>query len=90
MSLIEDEMYLSKQKALADANFYAKEREAAGNSQLLTKEYLELRRYEAIAANNKVYFGRDIPNMFYDSCSRKDEKPVAELATAKVATGADS
>lgn len=77
MSLIEDEMYLSKQKALADANFYAKEREAAGNAQLLTKEYLELRRYEAIAANNKVYFGKDIPNMFYETCS-KEEQPVTK------------
>lgn len=84
MSLIEDEMYLSKQKALADANFYAKEREAAGNSKLLTKEYLELRRYEAIAANNKVYFGRDIPNMFYESSSRKEDNPVTKIAASNV------
>lgn len=89
MSLIEDDMYLSKQKALADADFYAKEREAAGNQQLLTKEYLELRRYEAIASNNKVYFGRDIPNMFYDT-SPKDEKPVATLAAAGRASNNNS
>lgn len=30
------------------------------------REYLELRRIEAIAANNKIYYGADIPNAFLD------------------------
>jgi len=27
---------------------------------------LELKRYEALASNNKIYFGNSIPNMFTD------------------------
>lgn len=80
MSLIEDEMYLSKQKAKADAEYYAKEREAQGNKLLLTPEFLELRRYETLASNSKVYFGKDIPSMFYETCS----KTVPNIATAPV------
>lgn len=37
------------------------------SSQLkLTPEYLQLMKYQAIAANSKIYFGQDIPNMFVD------------------------
>lgn len=32
----------------------------------LTPEYLELMKYQAIAANSKIYFGQDIPNMFVE------------------------
>lgn len=30
----------------------------------LTTEYLELKRYEAITTNTKLYFGSNIPNLF--------------------------
>ena len=33
---------------------------------MLTPQYIELKRYEALASNNKVYFGNSIPNMFVD------------------------
>jgi hypothetical protein len=33
---------------------------------MLTPEYLELRKYEALTANSKVYFGNSIPDMFLD------------------------
>jgi len=33
---------------------------------MLTPEYIELKKYEALAANNKVYFGNSIPSMFID------------------------
>uniref|UniRef100_A0A8C5HLC8 Cholesterol 25-hydroxylase-like protein n=1 Tax=Gouania willdenowi TaxID=441366 RepID=A0A8C5HLC8_GOUWI len=33
----------------------------------LTPEYLQLMKFKAIAANSKIYFGSDIPNMFVDS-----------------------
>ncbi len=36
---------------------------------MLTPEYLELKRYESLAANNKVYFGNSIPNMYVESGS---------------------
>ena len=35
----------------------------------LTPEYLQLMKYKAIAANSKIYFGNDIPQMFVDSAS---------------------
>lgn len=35
----------------------------------LTPEYLQLMKYKAIAANSKIYFGSDIPQMFVDSGS---------------------
>lgn len=35
--------------------------------ELLTPEYLTLKRYEAISSNNKVYFGNSIPDMFVDT-----------------------
>lgn len=38
----------------------------------LTPEYLELKRYQAIASNSKIYFGSNIPSMFMDSsCASK-------------------
>uniref|UniRef100_A0A7N6BB99 Erlin-1 n=1 Tax=Anabas testudineus TaxID=64144 RepID=A0A7N6BB99_ANATE len=43
----------------------------------LTPEYLELMKYQAIAANSKIYFGQDIPNMFVEG-SNSPLKPNAE------------
>ncbi|XP_075735713.1 erlin-1 isoform X1 [Rhipicephalus microplus] len=73
MSRIEDEMHYSRQKMKADGEFYSKERLAEANRLLLTPEYLELKRYEAISSNNKIYFGKDIPSMFINHCSRQSE-----------------
>jgi len=58
---IKDSMHLAHQKALADAEAYAAEKKAMANRMLLTPEYLELRRYESIATNSKIYFGEKIP-----------------------------
>lgn len=43
----------------------------------LTPEYLQLMKYKAVASNSKIYFGKDIPNMFMDhtgSSSKPSEK----------------
>jgi hypothetical protein len=32
----------------------------------LTKEFLEYSRYQAVAANTKVFFGNHIPDIFID------------------------
>uniref|UniRef100_A0A131Z3J0 Erlin-2-B n=1 Tax=Rhipicephalus appendiculatus TaxID=34631 RepID=A0A131Z3J0_RHIAP len=79
MSHIEDEMHYSREKMKADGEFYSKERLAEANKLLLTTEYLELKRYEAIASNNKVYFGKDIPSMFINHCSRQSEVDATTL-----------
>lgn len=39
----------------------------------LTPEYLQLMKYKAIAANSKIYFGKDIPNMFMDSAGSQSK-----------------
>uniref|UniRef100_A0AAX7TJZ6 Band 7 domain-containing protein n=1 Tax=Astatotilapia calliptera TaxID=8154 RepID=A0AAX7TJZ6_ASTCA len=69
ISEIEDGAFLARQKAKADAEFYTSQRAAEANKLKLTPEYLQLMKYKAIAANSKIYFGSDIPQMFVDSGS---------------------
>merc|ERR1719333_1352288 len=64
METINDQMHLAKERSRADAEFYKIQKLAEANRLLLTKEYLDLKKIEAMAVNNKVYFGPDIPNMF--------------------------
>lgn len=74
ISQLEDESHLASQRAKADADFYRAGREADANRLLLTKEYLDLKRIEAISANNKIYYGSDIPNMFLPEAFKPDSK----------------
>jgi len=67
MSTIEDEMFFNREKMRADAEYYTKQKLAEGHNLLLTKEYIELKRYESVAQNTKIYFGPDIPSMFFES-----------------------
>ncbi|CAB1312372.1 unnamed protein product [Coregonus sp. 'balchen'] len=64
-----DTAFLAKMKARADAEYYTAAKFAEANGLKLTPEYLELMKYQAIAANSKIYFGQDIPNMFVDGHS---------------------
>ena len=57
MELITDTIHLAKEKSKTDAEFYKIQKQAEANHLLLTKEYLELRRIEGIASNNKVRAG---------------------------------
>lgn len=41
--------------------------QAQANLLLLTPQYIELKKYEAIASNNKIYFGEKIPNVFFEN-----------------------
>merc|ERR1719219_2836137 len=59
MAKIEDEMHLAKEKSRTDAEFYRIKRESEANSLLLSKEYLEMKKFEALSTNRKVYFGPD-------------------------------
>ncbi|XP_012268023.1 erlin-1-like [Athalia rosae] len=70
MASIEDEMHLARQKSRSDANFYQMKKQAEANKLLLSKEFLELKKYESLAQNTKVYYGADIPKMFtFAGCS---------------------
>jgi regulator of protease activity HflC (stomatin/prohibitin superfamily) len=63
---IENEMYLARERSLADSYFYKVVKEAEANKLILTPEYLELRFIEAIANNTKMFFGNKVPNMVFD------------------------
>ncbi|XP_075714569.1 erlin-2 [Rhinoderma darwinii] len=67
ISEIEDFAFLAREKARADAEYYTSQKLSDANKMKLTPEYLQLMKYQAIAANSKIYFGNDIPNMFMDS-----------------------
>merc|ERR1719464_426434 len=71
MEAINDDIHLTKEKSRADADFYKIERSATANKLLLSPEYLELKKIEAMSVNNKVYFGPDIPNMFINGRKRE-------------------
>ncbi|CAH0564067.1 unnamed protein product [Brassicogethes aeneus] len=64
ISQIEDEMHLAKQKSMADAEFYKLTQQAEVNKLLYTPQFLELKKYESLALNSKVYFGNEIPQTF--------------------------
>uniref|UniRef100_A0A1B6D714 Band 7 domain-containing protein n=1 Tax=Clastoptera arizonana TaxID=38151 RepID=A0A1B6D714_9HEMI len=71
MAEIEDAMHVATQKSRADADFYEMKSRAEANSLLLTPQYLELKRYESIANNTKMFFGADIPKMFWPDFTEK-------------------
>uniref|UniRef100_A0A8D3E153 Erlin-1 n=1 Tax=Scophthalmus maximus TaxID=52904 RepID=A0A8D3E153_SCOMX len=75
ISEIEDSAYLARERAKADAEFYTAAKSAEANKVKLTTEYLELMKYQAIAANSKIYFGQDIPNMFVEGTNSPPKLP---------------
>lgn len=83
MSEIEDLTHLAKEKARADAEFYKTERQSEAYKVMLTPEYLELKKYEALASNNKIYYGQNIPNMFMEFSDHSI--PAATVAAAAAA-----
>ncbi|KAF6213134.1 hypothetical protein GE061_010849 [Apolygus lucorum] len=66
MSEIEDLIHLAKKKSQTDADYYQIQRQAEANRLLLTSEYLELKRTEAISSNSKLYYGPNIPSFFWN------------------------
>uniref|UniRef100_A0A7N0VK59 Band 7 domain-containing protein n=2 Tax=Kalanchoe fedtschenkoi TaxID=63787 RepID=A0A7N0VK59_KALFE len=63
---IENQMYMDRQKSLADADFYRVMKEAEANKLMLTPAYLELKFIEAITNNTKIFFGEKVPSMIFD------------------------
>lgn len=64
---IENKITSDRVRSQADADYYIGQKKAETNKLLLTHEYLELMKYEAITKNNKIYFGEKIPNIFLDN-----------------------
>lgn len=79
-----DQIVFDRQKSRADGDFYAVKQQAQANQLLLTPEYLELKRYESIATNAKLYFGSDIPKFFVNG--ENDRSSV--LRSRQLAAGA--
>lgn len=46
-------------------------------------------KYQAIAANSKIYFGQDIPNMFVDNSASPSSKGADSSEQLEFLTGAD-
>nr|XP_048685246.1 erlin-2 isoform X2 [Caretta caretta] len=78
ISEIEDGAFLAREKAKADAECYTAMKIAEANKLKLTPEYLQLMKYKAIASNSKIYFGKDIPNMFMDHTGSKSAEGLVE------------
>merc|ERR1719264_585825 len=83
MEAINDDIHLTKEKSRADADFYKIERSATANKLLLSPEYLELKKIEAMSVNNKVYFGPEIPNMFINEREEARDTPRLTLGKEK-------
>jgi len=64
MEHIENKIQEDRLRSQADSDFYIAQKKADANKLLLTKEYLEMLKYEALMKNNKIYFGEKIPNIF--------------------------
>jgi len=61
---IEDTIHLAREKAKTDAEFYRIQKQAEANKLLYTQEFIEIKKFESLTNNQKVYFGPDIPSMF--------------------------
>merc|ERR1712168_918492 len=70
---IEDAIHLAKEKSKTDAEFYKIQKQAEANGLLFTPEYIELKKYEAAAVNRKVYFGPQLPNIYFASSNSESE-----------------
>jgi len=61
---LENEMHLAKQHALAAATKYRIIKEAEANAKKLTPELLRLSLYQNLANNTKIFYGKNIPEVF--------------------------
>ena len=61
---IEDTMHVARERALADAEHYKALKDADSNAQRLTPAYLEFQRIQSMGNVKKVYFGKELPDMF--------------------------
>lgn len=62
---IEDQIHLTRERAKADAEYYAAEKEAEANEKKLSDQLLELTRQEALTKNSKLIMGSKIPKSLF-------------------------
>merc|ERR1719458_1840735 len=86
MERIDDTIHLDKEKSKTDAEYYRIAKQAEANKLLLTTQFLELRRYETMSANQKVYFGPNIPSTFVNMAPDNCGATLAAAAAASSST----
>ena len=64
ISKIEDITRSAREKSITDSEYYKHTRESRAYREMLTPEYLEFKRNEALSYNTKIFFGPDIPTYF--------------------------
>merc|ERR1719273_2614706 len=89
MAKIEDEMHLAKERSKTDAEFYRIKRESEANALLLSKEYLDLKKFEALSTNRKVYFGPDIPSVYMGN-DGASESTASKITAANINTNSNN
>lgn len=70
---IENEIYLNKEKARADANHYKLMKMIESEQAQLTPQYLQKLSIESFANNTKFYFGESIPKFFSQNIREMSE-----------------
>jgi hypothetical protein len=53
---LDNEMFLAKQKAHADAEYYKQQKKAEANQAELTERFLQMHKFQALGAVSKVYY----------------------------------
>ncbi|XP_028397317.1 erlin-1-like [Dendronephthya gigantea] len=84
MSEIEDATNLARAKGNADADYYSAVKASEANKLKLSKEFLELERYRSLTNNLKIYFGPNIPSIFYSSNFAEELQKRSQAVKTKV------
>ncbi|XP_034951075.1 erlin-1-like [Chelonus insularis] len=86
IAAIENDLHLARQKSLSDAEYYKQQKQAEANMLLFSKEYLEIKKYESLAKNSKIYYGQEIPKMFaLGGCSQEPSLGATATSALKYA-----
>lgn len=67
MEEIENQIYLDKEKARADANHYSLMKTIEAEQTQLTQQYLQKLAIQSLTNNTKVYFGNSIPDFITEN-----------------------
>ncbi|CAB4031063.1 erlin-1-like [Paramuricea clavata] len=74
ISEIEDATNLARAKGKADSDYYSAVKASEANKLKLSKEFLELERYRSLTNNLKIYYGPNIPGIFFPNIAEELQK----------------
>eukprot|EP01090_Pellita_catalonica_P015438 TRINITY_DN4194_c0_g1_i1.p1 TRINITY_DN4194_c0_g1~~TRINITY_DN4194_c0_g1_i1.p1 ORF type:complete len:387 (-),score=67.13 TRINITY_DN4194_c0_g1_i1:4-1134(-) len=80
-SFIENDISLTRSKALASAKRYRIETEASANKLKFTPEYMKFVLYKSLGSNPKSFFGKSTPSIFLDWLQGSDAPELTGLTT---------